>query len=156
MVKKKKKKTSLRKRRRRQIMAIKLTLALIAIALPCLWFVRQETVENEPLRVAKEFADDMIHARFDEACLLSTPSSAAEIELFAEWVGSQNEELRTGTARFKVTHAQILMPDDTTNIVQGKVLVKDRRGKEHEALKMLLNMVKKGDVWLVDYRADIF
>ena len=156
MVKKKKKKTSLRKRRRRQIMAIKLTLAFIAIALPCLWFVRQETVENEPLRVAKEFADNMIHDRFSEAYMLATPESAPEIDLFAEWVGSQDDELRNGTARFKVTHAQILMPDDTTNVVQGKVLVKDRRGKEHAALSMLLNLVKEGDVWLVDYRADLF
>ena len=55
-----------------------------------------------------------------------------------------------------MTHAQILMPDDTTNVVQGKVLVKDRRGKEHAALSMLLNLVKEGDVWLVDYRADLF
>ena len=47
-------------------------------------------------------------------------------------------------------------PDDTTNVVQGKVLVKDRRGKEHAALSMLLNLVKEGDVWLVDYRADLF
>lgn len=153
---KKKKKTSLRKRRRRQIMAIKLTLAFVAIALPCLWFVRQETVENEPLRVAKEFADDMIHARFDEAGMLSTPASASEIAMFAEWVGSQSEELRTGNAHFKVTHAQIFMPEDTTNVVQGKVLVKDSRGKEREVLNMLLNMVKSGDVWLVDYRAELF
>lgn len=153
---KKKKKTSLRKRRRRQIMAIKLTLAFVAIALPCLWFVRQETVENEPLRVAKEFADDMIHARFDEAGMLSTPASASEIAMFAEWVGSQSEELRTGNARFKVIHAQIFMPEDTTNVVQGKVLVKDSRGKEREVLNMLLNMVKSGDVWLVDYRAELF
>ncbi len=154
--KKQNKKKSRRNKRRWQIRAMKMAMALIVLVLPCVWLLHEERIDNEPLRVAKEFADDMLHARFDEARLLATPQSADEIELFTEWVGTQAQELSVGKARFKVTHAQIYLPTDTTYVVQGKIMVPDAKGEECEVMRMLLNLVWRNEVWLVDYRANLY
>ena len=148
------KKNNKRNKRRWQLRIFKLFLSLIVIALPCVWLFGTENTESEPMITAKAFADHLVHARFDEARMLATPQSAEEIDFFAEWVGEQQQELQNGVARFKVTHAQILMPADTTNVIHGAVLVPDEGGGEREVLRLQLNLLYTIEGWRVDYHAD--
>lgn len=108
------------------------------------------------MRVAKAFADDMIHARFLEARMLATGRSAEDIAFYAEWVGCQSGELNGCDARFEVTHAQVLMPTDTVNVICGKVFVPDAEGVEREVQRLRLTVVREDDRWLVDYHAGFY
>ena len=150
------KKNRKRTKRRWQIRAMKLVMYLLVIALPCVWLIRQKHQDNEPMRVAKAFADSLIHARFAEAQSLATVRSADDIAFYASWVGSQAEELNHSKSEFKVTHAQILMPTDTVNVIKGKVLVTGADGKEREVQHLQLTLVRCADDWRVDFHADTY
>ena len=145
------KKKSKRNRRRWQIRFFKLTLFILAIALPCVWLVGRGKSESEPMRVSRLFADHLIHARYDEACAMATPCSTDDIAFYADWVGEQSHEMINGNIRFKITHAQLLMPADTTNIVQGKVLVMNELGEEKVLHYLDLKIIYTDDGWIVDY-----
>ena len=140
-----------RNRRRWQIRFFKILLFALAIALPCVWLVGGGKSESEPMRVSRIFADHLIHARYDEACLLVTPRSADDVAFYADWVGEQAHEMINGNLRFKITHAQLLMPSDTVNIVQGKVLVMNELGEEKMLHRLELKMIYQLEKWLVDF-----
>lgn len=151
------KKTGKRNKRRFQLRAMKFVMYFLAVALPCVWLIGQKRQDSEPMQVAKAFADNLIHARFVDAQALATERSADDIAFYAEWIGSQSGELQGGNARFKVTHAQILLPADTVNVIKGKVLAKDADGKEREVQQLQLTLVRQqAEKWQVDFHADTY
>ena len=149
MTRKKKKRKS--NRRRWQIRFFKILLFAIAIALPCVWLVGGGKSESEPMRVSRLFADYLIHARYDEAAAMATPQSVDDIAFYADWVGEQAHEMINGSLRYKITHAQLLMPSDSVNVVQGKVLVMNELGEEKELHRLELKMIYNLDAWIVDF-----
>ena len=146
-----KKKNSKRNRRRWQIRIFKAILFVLAIALPCVWLIGGGKGESEPMRVSRLFADHLIHARYNEARALATPQSVDDIAFYADWVGEQWTEMTNGNLRFKITHAQLLMPNDTINVVHGKVLVMNEVCEEYVLHNLNLKMVYTIDGWVVDY-----
>lgn len=137
-------------------MAIKLAMYLLVILMPCVWLIKQEGKENLPMKIAKEFADHLIHARFNEAASLATPASLDDITFYATWVGSQSHELNSGEARFKVTHAQVVMPADSVTLIRGVVLIPQADGSECEVQQLNIEMVCTAESgWLVNYKADV-
>lgn len=148
-----KKKKPKRNRRRWQIRIFKAILCLLVLALPCIWLIGGGNRESEPMRLSREFAHHLIHARYNEACAMATPQSADDIRFYASWVGEQADEVAAADMRFKITHAQLLMPSDTTNIIHGKVMVKDATGEERMLHKLNIKMLYTLDGWLVDYEA---
>ncbi len=145
------KKKSKRNRRRKQIRIAKIVMFLIVILLPCVWLLSPVNNENEPMRVARKFADHLISARYDEAARLATPQSADNIRFYATWIGDNKDEVIASQMRYKITHAQLLMPSDTTYAVYGKVLVADEPNDERELCRLNLKMVYIDDNWKVDY-----
>ncbi|MBE6307424.1 MAG: hypothetical protein E7084_07215 [Bacteroidales bacterium] len=142
---------SKRNRRRFQIRIIKLILLFIVLLLPCVWLVGNGKSESEPMRVSRAFVDHLIHARYNEACALATSQSIDDILFYADWRGLQAHEIMSDSVRFKITHAQLFMPTDTTNVVQGKVVVMLPEGEEKELHGMELKLVYTPEGWLVDY-----
>ena len=149
---KKKKKTN---KRRLQLRIMKLTLFILVLALPCVWLVGGGRKESEPMRVARTFADHLVNGRYNEACALATPQSVDDVAFYALWRGEVSSECDStaATARFKITHAQMLMPTDTTNIIKGKVLVDTPQGEEVELHRLDLKVIFTLDGWLVDYES---
>lgn len=148
MTRKKNKKSN---RRRWQIRIFKIVLFILAIALPCVWLIGGGKKESEPMRVSRIFADHLIHARYDEACAMSTPESEQEIAFYADWIGEQTHDMINGNLRFKITHVQLLMPSDSINMVQGKVLVTNELGEETVLHHLDLKMIYSLEGWLVDF-----
>ena len=149
MARKKKNKKS--NRRRWQIRILKIVLFLLTLILPCVWLVGGGKKESEPMRLSRVFADHLIHARYDEACAMATAESADDIAFYADWVGSQTHDMVNGDLRFKITHAQLLMPADSTNVIQGSVLVTNEMGEENVFHHLNLKMVFMIDGWRVDF-----
>lgn len=149
----KRKKTSKRNRRRRQIRIFKVSLTLLVIFLPWVWLIKSGQQESEPMRVARSFANHMIHGRYDEARTVATGQSADDIHFYATWIGEQIYNNPDDNIRFKITHAQLLMPTDSVNVVYGKVLVRTPEGEERLLHRMELKMLCTSDGWLVDYTA---
>lgn len=149
----KSKKTSKRNRRKSQIRIFKAVLTLLVILLPCVWLIGSGQRESEPVRVARAFADHMIHARYNEACAMATPQSVDDVLFYATWMGDHAYNAETDQVRFKVTHAHLLMPADTVNVVYGKVLVAQPDGVELELHRMELKLLYTIDGWVVDYEA---
>ena len=140
-------------RRRWQLRIFKFILCLLVVALPCVWLIGDAACESEPMRLSREFANHLIHARYNEACALAPPQSVDDIAHYALWVGSQADEMAVADMRFKITHARLLMPADTINVVHGDVLIKDNAGEEILLHKLSLKMIYTIDGWLVDYVA---
>ena len=138
-------------RRRWQIRIFKIVLFILVIALPCVWLVGGGKTESEPMRISRIFADHLIHARYDEACAMSTPQSVPGIDFYSDWIGEQTHDMINGDLRFKITHAQLLMPTDSVNIVQGKVLVTNELGEEEVLHHLNLKMIYSLEGWLVDF-----
>lgn len=145
--------SSKRNRRRLQIRIFKTILTLLVILLPCVWLIGSGQRENEPMRVARAFANHLIHGRYDEACAIATPQSVDEVQFYATWMGHQAYNSDTNHVRFKITHAHLLMPADTVNMVYGKVLVAQPEGEEIELHRLELKLLYTSDRWLVDYKA---
>lgn len=150
---KKRKKSKKINRSRLIVRCIKLTLFLLVLLLPCIWLISPGAKESEPMRVARSFAHHMIHGEYNEASAIATPQAVDDIRFYALWVGEQAEDLRTGDVRFKITHAQQLLPTDTTNVIYGKVIVKHPDGTIVDLHPLELRMVYTIDGWLVDYEA---
>lgn len=148
--KKKKKQT----RRRFQIRILKLTMFILVLALPCVWLIGGSPKESEPMRVARAFADHLINGRYNEACALATAQSVDDVAFYALWRGQARNDSIAPMMRFKITHAQKLMPADSTNIIKGKVLVNTPQGNEVELHRLDLKMIYTLDGWLVDYEAN--
>lgn len=146
-------KTSRRNRRRLQIRIFKVVITLLVILLPCVWLIGTGQRESEPMRVARAFAHHLIHARYNEACALATPQSVDDIMFYATWMGSHAYNPDTDHVRFNITHARLLMPADTVNVVHGKVLVAQPDGEERELHPLELTLRYTLDGWLVDYTA---
>ena len=83
--------------------------------------------------------------------VLWLPQSVDDIAFYADWVGEQWTEMTNGNLRFKITHAQLLMPNNTINVVHGKVLVMNEVGEEYVLHNLNLKMVYTIDGWVVDY-----
>ncbi|MBR2378432.1 MAG: hypothetical protein IKA91_03225 [Bacteroidaceae bacterium] len=150
MTRKSKKKTK-GNRRRRQIRIFKVVITLLVILLPCIWLIGSSQRESEPMRVARTFANHLIHARYNEACAIATPQSVDDVMFYATWMGNQPYDGEDDRIRFKVTHAQLLMPADTVNVVRGKVLVELPDDEERVLHNLELKMLYTLDGWVVDY-----
>lgn len=149
----KSKKTSRRNRRRTQIRIFKVIITLLVLLLPCLWLVGSQGRESEPMRMARTFADHLIHARYNEACAIATPESVDDVYFYSTWMGAHAYE--ADQVRFKVTHAELLMPADTVNHIAGKVLVMQPNGEEKELHRMELKLLFTLNGWVVDYEAPL-
>ena len=103
------------------------------------------------MRVARTFANHLIHARYNEACAIATPQSVDDVMFYATWMGNQPYDGEDDRIRFKGTHAQLLMPDDTVNVVRGKVLVELPDDEERVLHNLELKMLYTLDGWVVDY-----
>lgn len=150
---KKRKKSSRRNRRRTQIRIFKAVITLLVLLLPCVWLIGSQGRESEPMRMARTFADHLIHARYNEACAVATPQSVDDICFYSTWMGAHSYD--AGQVRFKVTHAELLMPDDTVNHISGKVLVMQPDGQEQELHNLELKMLFTLDGWVVDYETPV-
>lgn len=149
----KKKKNKKRNRSRVIVRSIKLAMFLLVLLLPCIWLIDTGIKESEPMRVARTFTHHMIHGEFNEACAIATPQSVDDVKFYATWVGEQIEELAQCDVRFKITHAQQLLPSDTTNMIYGKVIIIHPDGDVSELHPLELKLVDTIDGWMVDYHA---
>lgn len=142
-------------RRRTQIRIFKLIMMLLAIALPCILLIGDGKSESEPMRVARTFAHHLINEEYNEACSMATPQSLDDIMFYATWRGNNSNDSIADKMRFKITHAQLLMPSDSTNMIYGKVMIKNSDGDEELLHRLQLKMVYTLDGWIADYEAPL-
>lgn len=140
-------------RRRKQIRIFKIILVLLTILLPGILLIGGGKRESEPMQLARSFARHLIDAQYNEACSLATPQSLDDIQFYATWRGEVVNDSTAPAMRFKITHAQLLMPSDSVNMIYGKVLVTNDAGDEELLHRLKLKMVYTQEGWRVDYTA---